>query len=544
MLRNAVTVLILALITALSGTLAYAQAPTLQRSLEMELEPIEGASAYEIELKSQASKKTLTFKMTKPFWKAKVKPGIYDFRLRSYDDRGVPGEWSTLEKFVVNFSAPTMLIPQNAQEVKSGEIDTAKTEFKWSPVPNAKRYKVYVESFVVPSQDPQAKPEEPKTFAGESENTQLELTLPVATQYKWSVVAIMPNGQEGDRPELPNEFILLGAKLESPKVEKPFDKYVQSLKWNKPDNSNSYDYVLQRKEESGWKTMEKKNNIAENEIEFSNTLPGGQYRMAVRARGPLREASGLTSTEFKVHQGDRSPAAVEVSRLRESMDKPTSWYGMASYLITNINYSGVDAENDKKIDYSATGGTGRLGLGYFKPNRDYGFIGVLDLSGINVSGENVQFASLEFHYAKKLYWMTNKILLSGGLFMKELPESRQDNTGKYTHNIVSYAGPHAGVTFWHPFSPKLGLQLNLRAYFSMFGDKTPNGAEIDNEMTTQVGAMGSLRLSERLTGFAGIASRVDRASYKKSTSSTTSQFSNQEIQLKGNYLNLLLEYGF
>ena len=78
----------------------------------------------------------------------------------------------------------------------------------------------------------------------------------------------------------------------------------------------------------------------------------------------------------------------------------------------------------------------------------------------------------------------------------------------------------------------------------MFGDKTPNGAEIDNEMTTQVGAMGSLRLSERLTGFAGIASRVERAAYKKSTSATTSQFSNQEIQLKGNYLNLLLEYGF
>jgi hypothetical protein len=542
MLRNALTLLLIALLVNGFAVSTFAQTPSLQRSLEMELEPIDGATAYEIELKSQSSSKTLSFKMTQPLWKAKVKPGIYDFRLRAYDDRGVPGEWSALEKFVVNFSAPTMLTPQNAQEIKSGENEIAKAEFKWSPVPNVKRYKIYVESVVPPQADPNAAPTTPKTYTAESETTEVELSLPVATQYKWSAVAIMANGTEGDRPEQPNEFMLLGAKLESPTVEKPYDKYVYEIKWNKPDNSNSYDYILQRKDESGWKTVEKKNGIAENQIDFSKEHPGGQYRIAVRAKGPLREASALATTEFKVHVGDRSPAAVQVSRLRESMDKPTSWYAVASYLITNIDYTGIDAKNDNRVVYSATGGTGRLGLGYFKPGKDYGFIGILDLSGINVSGENVQYSSLELHYARKLYLGTNKLLLSGGLFSKELPETSQNATGQYTHELISYAGPHAGLTFWHPFSPKLGLQLNLRAYFSMFDDRTPNGAAIENEMTTQLGAMGSLRLSENLTGFAGIASRVDRASYKKSSGS--SQFSNQEVELKGNYLNLLLEYGF
>lgn len=527
----------------LPATLSWAQNAQLQRSIEMELEPIDGATAYEIELKSVVSKKILNFKMKAPLWKAKVKPGVYELRLRSYDERGVPGDWSATDKFSVNFSPPQMLHPQNAQEIKTGEPETATVEFKWNALPGAKKYKVYVESLI--PNGVVATTNEIKTYSGETEKSTLELKLPIATHYKWGVVAILPNGDEGDKPENLNEFFLLGARLEKPEIEKPLDKYVQTLKWDKPNFADQFDYILQRKSEAGWKTIEKKSLISENEINFSNEHPGGQYRIGVRAKGYLREASPLNTVEFKVHTGDRSPAAVEVSRLRESMDKPTNWYAMASYLVTNVDYTGVDAEGtggDKSISYSAIGGTGRIGVGYFQPEKNNGFIGILDLSGIDIKGENVTFASIELNYARKLFWKTNRILLSAGYFMKELPFTQQNPNGSFKNSVISYSGPHAGFTFWHPFTPKLGLQFNLRAYYSLFSGDTPNGQDIDSELTTQIGAMGSLRLSERLTGFAGVASRIDRAKFKKVGGTGSKQF--QEAELNGTYLNLLLEYGF
>src|SRR5437868_4889588 len=103
---NRILALLFLVVTTAAASFALAEAKTetanSQRSVELEIEAVDGASSYEIELISMQNKKVLNFKMKTPLWKAKVKPGLYEMRLRSYDSRGVPGEWSENEKFAVN----------------------------------------------------------------------------------------------------------------------------------------------------------------------------------------------------------------------------------------------------------------------------------------------------------------------------------------------------------------------------------------------------------------------------------------------------------
>lgn len=560
-------------ITIVMNSYLYAQETTgvAQRSVELELEAIEGATNYEIELISLANKKVLNFKMKNPVWKAKVRPGLYEMRLRSFDSRGVPGEWSAAEKFAVNFAAPTLIAPVANEKKKTGEDGAYATEFKWSPVPGAKKYRVTVQERLAPkvlttpegttvqmdaatgdappaaaAATPDTASMEPaKTFTDTTDETSLTIKLPVAMAYEWTVVALMQNNEEGDKPEASVPFELLAEPIETPDIDRPEDKYVQKISWDRPDNVETFDYSVQRKENGVWKTVARQMGTSSNELIFSNEWQGGDYRLNVRATGKYREPSKFSSVEFPVHAGDRSPAAVEVARLQESMQKPTQWYAMASYLLTDIAYEALDSEQGKTVSYGAIGGTGRLGLGYFNKARTKGFIGVLDMSGMNVGGKNITYSALDLNYVRAYYWNSNQIQVSTGLFYKELPYSTEVSPKVYEHAKVAFAGPHAGAVLWHPFSPKYGLQVNGRLYMSTFTMATPNGNDVEPSLSMQLGLMGSMRLSNRLMGFAGWAYRNDHIAYKRGPKSTTAPTADtQEISLQGNYINLLLEYGF
>jgi hypothetical protein len=64
---------------------------TYKREIKVELEEVLNAKSYEIELTSKDTSKKQMFKMKKPLWRANIKPGVYSFKLRSVDQRGVSG---------------------------------------------------------------------------------------------------------------------------------------------------------------------------------------------------------------------------------------------------------------------------------------------------------------------------------------------------------------------------------------------------------------------------------------------------------------------
>ncbi|MCX7978486.1 MAG: hypothetical protein N2578_05735, partial [Bdellovibrionaceae bacterium] len=200
-----------------------------------------------------------------------------------------------------------------------------------------------------------------------------------------------------------------------------------------------------------------------------------------------------------------------------------------------------------KVTFNAIGGTGRLGLGWMgEQENEWGYQGVLDLSGFLADSRNLTFASLEaIGIKRKFVGEDGEIRMQIGAFYKELPEVvPNQSTNSFSNTRVSYLGPRAGIEYWKPISRRFGLQLNAHVYLSLLKASTPNGEPIQPSMSQQFGFLGSYRVNHRFTGLAGISQRTDRISYRAATSQVAPDGGVNSTTVNGTYINFFAEYSF
>lgn len=510
-----------------------------ERSVTVEWEPIVGAVTYDVEVKrkkvNDQVEQTYRTNVSTEAWTLTLEPGEYELRVRSRDRRKVPGDWSPAEDFQVNLAAIELESPANDFKLLSAKPEEKKVEFKWKPVPAADFY-----SFEIASDDGKVK------ITKSVNEMALELPLPVAKNYVWKVQASTKFGLTSKAGEA--KFSLWAEQLAEPVVSVAKNGFVREISWTRPLYAEGFDYILSQwdPEKKEWVKIAKENLAKSSQIDFDPSWKGGSYRLILRAAAFNRVSSKSTVTNFRVVNGDRSPAAEANATLRLSINRTSGrsgFFGIASYLMTQMNYSGVNSDNGGsaklKVDLPNNfGGTGRLGLGYLSENSPWGGLSILDLSGFVVGDSNPTFASLEFSalYRKK-YGERSEVRHHLGLYYKELPELIAANLNKIDRiDKIVTAGPHYGVEYWYAWDPQLGFQANMHLYQSMLSIKTPNGNDQKSTMSYQLGLMGSYRLSDRMTGLAGYAYRKESAAY------TSTNGSNNTIDLMGHYLNFFLEW--
>lgn len=523
-------------------TLSHAHGDSFaKRKVDLEFEEVPDATLYEIKVVRLKDKDIKTnpiyFKTKKPIWSAEINPGHYLLQLRSYDDRGVPGDWSEDIDYWVKVPPPELSSPPSQSVVSSSEVEKLKTQLKWLAVPGAGEYRIEVEST-----DGQFK----NSFT--AKDTSLEAELPVAKSYRWRVQSISQEGADGDEPESGWEFSLLGPPLESPKIETPITKIVTDLHWDPVPYAQNYDYSLGLNKNGKWIQLKKGSIENSTQLPFDLSQPSGRYRLSLQAKANFRQPSKWMRMEFPVTGGLREPAAIEAAALKESLQKPTRFYGIASYLVTSIDYVGKHYESNTSPHFSALGGTGRVGLGYQDPENPWGGFGIMDLSGFNIEGSDQKFSSVELHATYKLNFASRGQTLFGfGIFQKELPVIKV-NPGSGFSGVgkVRGLGPHGGLQYWLPLSMKFGLQANARAYYTFSGSADGSGAT-QPSLSYQLGVLGSYRLNANWMGYAGYAYRKDEMLFKADPSASGS-FAKpgdvNSIEMQGHYLNLILERSF
>ena len=235
-----------------------AEAETFSRSISLSWEEIPDSSGYELELSRIIDKdrksKPLIFKPKTNRWKGKIRPGQYSMRIRSIDDRGVPGEWNEPSTIIVRLPAPTPLEPKNKASITSTQADKHEVHFQWSPVPGAKSYRVEI---LAEDGSP--------VHSTEVTSSSLRHSLPVAKSYKWSVTPVSEDDIPGDPLSEPVNFTLVGKPVDSPVVEKPESRFANQVKWSKPQHAETFDYVLSRKDKDGrWRVVERKSGVKDN----------------------------------------------------------------------------------------------------------------------------------------------------------------------------------------------------------------------------------------------------------------------------------------
>jgi hypothetical protein len=513
-----------------------------RRKVDVEFEEVPDASGYQIRVvrlfKDGTRGKPFFFKTKKPVWAAEINPGRYLIELRAFDDRSVPGDWSEPFEYIVKVPPPKLTAPAENAEVLAKEDPESNVEFTWEAALGAAGYRLEIDS---PNQ----------AFHREISVTTNKATvsLPVASQYQWRVISRLKEDVDGDTPNDKATFSLVGLPLASPDVKKPLSKIVQEVHWDNVNNAEEYRYIYSYKPPKGkWAPLDKPLDTKEVIAPFDLSRPSGLYRLTVAAKGPLRRNSPNTHIEFEVKGGLRDPAAIESEVLKESLSKPTNFYFIASYLVTKMTYAGEIREAGSKPSFDCIGGTGRLGVGYQRPNDQIGGFAIADLSGVNLDGKNYTFASSEAHGTWKIDLRgRGQTLVGAGLFYKQLPLVVGAPGGSLTDvKTVGFYGPHAGLQYWIPFNAKLGLQFNARGYYGV-GGNADSQSGFKSSVSYQYGLLGSYRLNAQTMGYAGYAYRLDYAEFKPGRSlGTTSTGSGDVnfIRMQGHYLNLLLEYSF
>lgn len=512
-----------------------------RRLVNFEWDAIEGATSYEIELQQAKEKgdgKIFKFKTSTAAWNGRLSAGKYIMKLRSHDYRGVPGEWSAPSDFNVGLEAVVLKSPLPQTQINSKDELTEEVNFDWAPVGGADSYRFELTS------------EDGKTSVHENiKDTSFKTKIPVAMNYTWKVSATNTEGLESDAVAV-SQFSILGKVLNSPKLQKPETEFVREVKWDHPVHTTNYDvflfkYSIENKKWEKFKTME---NVQGDTLSFDPAWPGGKYQIAVRAKSSLRPSSTLSKETFKVHSGDRSPAAEYVTLVRSSIERMSGWYAIGSYLITEMKFAGSNPEKNSTVAYSAVGGTARFGLGWFNPNTPWGFLSIIDMSGFTFKGSTRTFASVEMNAIyKKPVGDRGEARFQIGPYYKELPETVGDIfSGASQDFTISAAGPHLGAEYWYSLTPKFGIQVNAHIYTSLLKVSTPNGEPLTPTLSTQFGFLGSYRFTNSLTGLAGYARREDKLSYKAvpSSSNFASPGDVNESTIVGNYLNLFAEWSF
>lgn len=526
------------------GSRALASDEPYRRLVNFEWEPVEDASAFEIEIKQEKKEdgKIFKFKVKEAAWNGRLTPGKYTMKLRALDRRGVAGDWSEPSPFDVGLESAKLVYPAPRSSVASRESEEASVEFKWEPVGGAKSYQIEITS-----DDGKFKKDD--SVSG----TSVKFTLPVARPFTWKVAAVGANDTHSEAVSI-GQFNLLGTKVAKPKIEKPENQFVRELKWKKQEFADTSDVTLARLNPATkkWEKFQSFQNFKGESLNFEEKWPGGDYKVMVRSKAELRMPSDVASESFKVRNGSRTPAAEFTAEVRKSIDRINGWYGIASYLITQLNYSMQDYDTTQllKPSYQAIGGTGRLGLGYFKEDKPWGFLSIIDMSGFLMEdGTRPTAMSMEGNAVYRVnFGERGEVRTQFGVLYKELQITigrvDQQRNQTFTYDTAAYIGPHVGGEYWYSLTPKLGFQINAHLYMSLLKVKMPAGGTMTPATSTQFGFLGSYRFNKRFTGLMGYAKREDRVKYSANPIIPQFEGATNEVTLSGEYLNFFAEYAF
>lgn len=512
-----------------------------RRLVNFEWEAIESAIAYDVELqqvKDNEKGKVFSFRVKDAVWNGRLSPGKYLMKLRSRDYRGVPGEWSEPSEFNVNLETVNIKTPANNSEISASKTDEISVRFNWNPVEGTDHY-----NFELKSED--GKTQVTKKIS----QPPFEIQVPIATKYSWTVFAENKEGFKSDEVSIA-QFTVQGPQLAAPKINMPENEFVREISWTHPEENTSFEIGLYQfnRSQKKWDLVKSIQNYNDSNLPIDGQLPGGKYQFVIRATGNLRSPSPTVKHTFQMRDGDRSPAAEYATLVRKSIERLEGWYGIASYLITDMQFTGANTDKNSAVAYNAVGGTGRLGLGWFSPVKSWGFLGIVDLSGFTFNGKVQNFASAEVNAVfRKSLGTRSEFRVQVGPYYKELPETIGDpSSGASQNQIIGSAGPHIGAEYWFSLTPKIGIQLNTHLYLSLLKVSTPNDQDLSPTISSQFGFLGSYRFSPSFTGLVGYARREEKMSYKSAPGidSLAVDGDVNASTIVGNYLNFFAEWTF
>ncbi|OFZ34434.1 MAG: hypothetical protein A3D17_01010 [Bdellovibrionales bacterium RIFCSPHIGHO2_02_FULL_40_15] len=513
------------------------------RVLEMEFDQVEDASLYEFEFRIQGESKLIkVLSLKNPMVEMELPYNHYEFRQRTRDQRKVPGPWSAWEKFTVTVPEIKITNPAEKMRIETDSFDFEKISINWNPNPGIATYQIT-------AMDIRTNQE---VLTQISRTNQVELELPVASEYKVSVKTILDENVASDLEQTASvQFSVIAEALEKPDIISVKSEYSRKISWEKNNLAESYQVLLERYDrvQKRWRPLMVANDFKGTELKFNPQWGGGQYRLKVGAKAPFRKQSDFEVDNFEL-ASVRTPAAEYNASVTKSIDRINGFYAQASWLITQFSMSSLVHESHTTTRVKPLGGTLRVGTGYFKSNYSWGFSGFLNSSHVILNDQNKAFNSLDLNalYRYKFTYR-DELRLSLGLSHKELPvlygDEQMNQSGFHKANV---SGPRLAMEYWYSLGPQVGLQMNYsQNFYSFFENQSaPNGRRVKVPTSFQLGMMMSYKFNDTVTALIGVTHQEESYEYEATERSGADPIVAGTLNngfLKADYIGLMVEIG-
>lgn len=483
---------LLILITAFNLTSLRASE---DRWIDLEFDPIENASSYEIELfqKSEGQKLVLeNYKSETPTWTKKVKPGKYFVRIRSLDKRNAPGPWSEEMFIPIKLPEVKILFPLNDAIIETNEEDIShKLNFEWMPVAGANFYKLNLYN------------REQKLLQSETVSTTVYPTyLNKRDTYFFEIIPLIDKNDEHTEKLSLNQFNLTYGKLPAPKPILKTSPSSVIISWKEVASDAQYKVKLIRidSNESSAEKLITEKTIKNTELILNKkSVSEGTYKLFINAEKPGHQNS---TTSQVVYEYEKDEIRVVVEKFTGIFDEEKrkvlkhTLSGFFSY--PSLNYEFKNYENDTISKQQLNGNAFEINYNY-KTNKTFVNYPISLNPQIRIMNLADNYASALFVKADALLLLEKKynekitLFPNVGFFLNKTPAlviNRLNPNTANEENFIS-TGPAFGIKGEYRFNDQMvfksqyQLRLNLLSISAM--PENSQSPSLNHEFSIQAG---------------------------------------------------------
>lgn len=460
-----------------------------ERIVDMQWSPIPGAVSYEFELYQKFNDKFVTSgtsKIDTPNWSKKLNPGIYQFRIRSIDFRGVSGPWSDTKIFMVKLPNPLIIRPLDGETIVAQRDDQEDVRFQWQSVIGAEQYYLKVED------------NDGKTiFNGKTTESYKIINLNVAKSYSWTVWAMASGDDKLDTNTTAKKFVLLGGILDAPELDLETTQEYLRLKWNRPTNADYFYYEIFKKKDTEWVKLKSSEKYKNSFLSFNKAkIRPGHYRFAVQSLGENRGNSSKTTMDFLWTGKSAEKIGYKEGEKKEDnksdFEKSTNqWLALAYLDMPTLAYSGEIKETNTAIVNTLSGQ--RIGFDLIYKFKDSNWRLASQFLYKTYVTLKAQWSLIDIEedvrYVKKYSW--GELGFGGGLFIHQHPvivADKNDST-KLKEDSLTSLGEKLRLSAGLYFTDNIQALVDFNLLINTIGLTSPEGSgDITSSMSQVVNA--------------------------------------------------------
>lgn len=500
------------LLTIFLLTFSWAVFAQDSRWIDLEWDVVEDAKEYELELLEENEGQEFSrgkFKVTSPKWSHAVNPGKYSLRIRSVDDRGVPGEWSEKIPLKVKILSPTMIRPSQGEKLKESLIN-----FEWSTVPQAFSYQLIIrnaENEVV----------QESTFLGTKE----DIYLKDLGKYSWALFALGEGDEALESSEWPEKsfrkFERVGGELDSPVLKVDINQNV-TLEWNNISDATAYEIDYFPPPKQGEKN--RRFQIKKNVFSFAKArLKEGVTTLTVRSQAPGYQDSPRSIIKIIRKNDHVSTQEIETGSVKNKYTALNQLFWRQQFFYSlayaRYSYSSESSKSDTKLNQNDLQGVGGNVEWIFqktpKDNQHKVDVSMLSLASGNASGIQKRAA---YNYIWPFASEAKIWSIGAGVSYLDLPVfigNRKDNS--VSSDSISSLGPEFVMSMVDPLSVNWHFMANFNfAYHPLIISSPDSAADPFGWMRVQIRFMRIIKQSNGF--FVGLDYQRANQSEKQDTS--------------------------